>query len=56
MPKSNMREQFISKMSELVLEYADEAEHQDGYEYWDDHFKHVDEAVKDFVIYLQNRD
>lgn len=45
---------FIIKVNELMLEYAAEAEHQEGEGYWEDYFETVDEAVDDFALYLKN--
>lgn len=45
---------FIIKVNELMLEYAAEAEHQEGEDYWKDYFDNVDEAVDDFALYLKN--
>lgn len=39
--------------SEMVEEYINEAEHQDGDGYWKN-FASVDEAVADFQLYYQN--
>jgi hypothetical protein len=37
-----------------VEEYIREAQHQDGEEYWENHFSSPDEAIEDFVLYHQN--
>lgn len=41
----------------LVLwqEYSDEAEHQDGRNYWKDNFENPGQAVEDFTLYLKCR-
>ena len=41
------------RLDKLVPEYMDEAEHQDGSEYWAQ-FDTVEEAFNDFVLYLGN--
>lgn len=38
--------------SDKVEEYIAEAEHQDGYGYWDQ-FKNIDELLEDFDLYCQ---
>lgn len=40
----------------VVQEYVDEAEHQEGDRYWDRVVKTAEGALKDFEIYLENRD
>ncbi len=47
------REHAGQLLDKALIEYVDEAEHQDGEEYWDQ-FDTVDEAWKDFVLYLGN--
>jgi hypothetical protein len=46
------RESFLTHVMKRALEYADEAEHQDGQEYWENNFKDVPEMLSDFVLYL----
>lgn len=47
-----------SKLRTRILQdldtYANEAEHQDGYAYWDQ-FKDTQTALDDFALYLANR-
>ncbi len=43
------------QLDKTILEYMDEAEHQDGTEYWDQ-FETVDEAFNDFVTYLYSKE
>lgn len=38
---------------DLLAEYIEEAEHQDGYDYWDN-FSNPWEAYKDFLLYKEN--
>ena len=45
------KEKIINRFRELVDEYIGEAEHQDGYGYWNN-FKNVKEFVKDFELYV----
>ncbi len=45
------RYEFMARVVELTVEYADEAEHQDGEEYWDN-FESSDQAAVDFGRYL----
>lgn len=40
--------------TDIVREYADEAEHQDGYGYWG-MFNSPSEAYEDFLRYKENR-
>ncbi len=47
------REDVLTRIFDRAVEYCDEAEHQDGAEYWDN-FKDVDEAATDFGRYLVN--
>lgn len=46
---------FTAHMSSLAHEYADEAEHQEGTDYWKDSFKTDQEVEDDFILYIQNR-
>lgn len=50
------RQTFLDELLRRAKEYADEAEHSDGEEYWDMHFAKEEfpaaEMVADFVIYL----
>lgn len=46
---------FTAHMSSLAHEYADEAEHQDGKEYWKDNFETDEQVEDDFILYIQNR-
>jgi hypothetical protein len=41
-------------LTEVVEEYIEESEHQEGEEYWDQ-FETVEEVWKDVVVYLKNR-
>jgi hypothetical protein len=41
------------ELKRLWKEYVDEAEHQDGFGYWQK-FKNRDEAVQDFGLYISN--
>ncbi len=45
---NNLRHSFVAKMTNLVHSYCEEAEHQDGPEYWD-RFMSVREIIDDFV-------
>lgn len=45
------RAEFIERVFEKAVEYADEAEHQDGGEFWDN-FNNPDEALLDFAMYI----
>ncbi len=47
------REHTGQLLDKALAEYVDEGEHQDGAEYWDQ-FDTIDEAWKDFVLYLGN--
>ena len=42
-----------TQLDACVKEYVNEAEHQDGSEYWNQ-FDTVEEAFNDFVLYLGN--
>ena len=46
------REQFLEEVKRLAEEYANEAEHQDGEEYWTNSFDTVDQAMEDFTWFL----
>ena len=39
----------------VFMEYADEAEHQDGAEYWDN-FETITDVLVDFGLYLGGRE
>lgn len=43
---------FRKRISEYVEEYINEAEHQDGYGYWQK-FDSIPELVQDFAVYLR---
>ncbi len=45
--------QFFGTVAKYVLEYVDEAEHQDGREYWDS-FLSGEDSFEDFEIYVYN--
>ncbi len=47
------RYEFMARVVELSAEYADEAEHQDGEEYWNE-FESSDEAAIDFATYVKD--
>lgn len=42
--------------AEIVDEYVDEFEHQDGASCWDDHFNHLEDVTADFLLYVENRE
>jgi len=46
-----MRRGLRKKILEAVDEYVEEAEHQDGFAYWNQ-FEGIDEVVDDFVLFL----
>lgn len=48
-----LRAMYGASDAELVEEYITEAEHQDGYAYWDN-FKTTTEADEDFELYRDN--
>ncbi len=50
------RDAFLEELNRLANEYADEADHQDGRDYWvvgtPHGFESVQQIVADFVMYL----
>lgn len=48
------RSAFKLLVVDAMQEYMDEAEHQDGYGYWDN-FSTPEEAFQDFLLYLNTR-
>ncbi len=48
---STSRKEFVERVRELAIEYANEAEHQDGAEFWNE-FESSDQAAIDFGRYL----
>ena len=48
------KDKILNKFKDLVDEYISEAEHQDGYSYWNN-FKDEKEFVEDLAIYISNR-
>ncbi len=46
---------FTAQVTSLAHEYADEAEHQEGSNYWRRMFNTDDEVLDDFILYIQNR-
>lgn len=46
------KEQFEQRMTELVREYCDETEHQNGLDAWKE-FKTMSDVIKDFVLYCR---
>ncbi len=48
------REEFIAKVIERANGYADEAEHQDGQEFWNE-FDTAYEATEDFTLHMYNQ-
>ncbi len=55
---ANNRKEFLKELNRLANEYADEAEHQDGSDYWlcgtSHGFESAQQIVADFVMYLEN--
>lgn len=47
-------EAYVNALPELLVEYINEAEHQDGCEFWD-LFQTKAEAIADFTLYVQHR-
>ena len=50
-----LRGQTTCAVVALWSEYVGESEHQDGTDYWNK-FGSVDEVLKDYALYLTNRD
>jgi len=46
---------FKAQMMSLVIEYIDEAEHQEGQSYLRDNFTTDKEVYADFILYVQNK-
>lgn len=42
------------RLLNLVDEYCDEGEHQDGQEYWDQ-FDNLEQAYQDLILYAQGK-
>lgn len=53
MTRSQKRQAFKRAVRSLVREVIAEGQHQDGIGYWDN-FATPEEAVQDFVLYVQN--
>jgi len=47
------REQFIKDLTGVANLYADEAENQEGKEYWDS-FETTEAVFMDFILFVQN--
>jgi|GEM_PF-5133666 hypothetical protein len=52
--KTGIKRQFKKRVRELLKEYIEEAEHQEGTGYWREYFSTVDEAIADFALFLDN--
>lgn len=52
--KASLRRKFSDDDEDIVEEYIGEAEHQDGYGYWDQ-FGHLEELYSDFTTYKDAR-
>lgn len=48
-----IKDEVRAKLLKMFDDYADEAEHQDGYWYWEDNFNNNDEIITDFVAYVE---
>ena len=46
---------FRAQMMSLIVEYIDEAEHQEGDTYLKDFFEDDKQIYQDFILYLQSK-
>ena len=51
--RNKVEPEIQQKWFNLLVEYIDEAEHQDGYEYWDN-FANPQEALEDYILFADN--
>ena len=49
--KSEERKAFLKALESMVNEYIEEAEHQEGTDYWED-FGPAESLVEDFALYI----